>query len=609
MTEFKHKEDKPSPRPYQERSGVNAEKYFEEIISGAQIELPPDELELAKDFATGLFKGEYSADLQCGSKNDLEKVYRSAPDNHIQTYYAGYFETPEGQDTLSRLGFDSFLSFATTDIQVIKDTAITEDRKKMAKDSRRWYLQQLADELKKPDREDGLYNDVGPVEINYQPEKLLEKLEDLQAYRRFFREVRREVKGKPETALKKAQETLLTAYRGRINDLLARHYKDAFNLVKQLNNTQDSSQFLERLGETMPVVQATFLQEREDRVYDIEQLSGSFSRRLDFIRNGAAWSESSDFTPISSELSEMASNLNSQTGRPPHSELAPEEIERLNQKKWNARDLKSFAETVITEWGLLSAQQCSWLDIEERDGPSDDGRWQVVITPKSENMSVDGAKRVFKIPESYLRTTFNTYPAGAVPGVAHELMHMIQYEIAERLYEQVPLARIKGRHTNTNMELGTINQERIIQSRVGKDRPVNVNYLEALSQKLSGGNRLQVARAFYESNIKGRSLSEEEDADARLLAADRTNRFYTMGGHNSAPLAYLEQELLRQKLEPLAEADQQKILVLGSVFDLPDLSRLVRAGLISYPENLPFNVADDVWHVFVRDYVKPGSPS
>jgi len=385
---------------------------------------------------------------------------------------------------------------------------------------------------------------------------------------------------------------------------MARHYKDVISLVKQLDVMPNDGQLLGRIGAALPAVKATFLQEREDSVYDIEQLSGNFSRRLDFLRNGAAWSGSEDFTPISSELSEMAADVGSQKETVGQPELPEDTIKHFNEINWNSQRVKDFAEAVISEWGLLSAHQATWVEIEERDGPPDDGMWQVIITPKTENMSVDGAKHVFKIPEAYIRTTFNSYPAGAVPGVAHELMHLVQHEIAARLSDQVPLAKIKGRHTNTNMELGTINQERIIQSKVGKDRPVNVHYLMALSEKLHGGNRLQVARVFLNSYTQGQVLSEEAAAEARLLAADRTNRFYTHGGYNSASLAYLEQELLRRKLQGLSESDQQKILILGSVFDLPDLSRLTRAGLITFPEDLPYNVAEDVWKIFLRDYVQ-----
>lgn len=126
------------------------------------------------------------------------------------------------------------------------------------------------------------------------------------------------------------------------------------------------------------------------------------------------------------------------------------------------------------------------------------------------------------------------------------------------------------------------------------------HYLNAYIAKINGGNRLQVARAFYKAIITGKTLDAQQDEQARQLAINRTGRLYRHGGHSSQVLDYVEQsvvcDILARQLKP-AQADA---LLLGSTsFCLQDSVLLHRYGLITLPQQAPISPARDVMRVFM----------
>ncbi|MEK7095797.1 MAG: hypothetical protein AAB896_00685, partial [Patescibacteria group bacterium] len=456
--------------------------------------------------------------------------------------------------------------------------------------------------------DDNKYEDIPPFKVNYAPEKLLNKLDSLRAYRLFYRQVRGALKQEEATNLRYAKEIVLGIYRARINGMVAGMYRGAFDLAQQLNRSQTDEQTKmrqSRLGRALPVVAATFFQEREDRVFGIEELAGNFARRLDFIRNGAAWRDSSDFSPISPELAKLADELSKKSEKPKTTEaqIPLQVVEKLDSIRWNAGQMKELAEAVLTKWQLLSNQQASWTDVETRDGFAADARWQVIITPKAKIMSVDGSKRTLKIPEKFDRTLTQDAPAGVLPVLAHELTHLLQCDYDYQVGQLIPLAKIQGRRTTTMREAGTIFQEDKIQAMFDRQRPANAHYLRALQAKLSGGNRLEVARAFYDSHMRDKEPSQDKQKTARELAADRILRFYNHGGHDSYPLNYLEQELIARSLSHLPQEKIESLLIAGVSFDLSDAALLHKMDLLNIPEKIDRHPADEVWRVFSEKYL------
>lgn len=596
--------------PYGERSGVGVKRNIEDIFSSHDVQLSEAEKNQIQEFSAALFRGDYTTDIKCDSKNDLKKIYQSSPLNEMQDFYLGYFETPEGQDGLAKLGILASerekIIIALNDIEIIKQVD-ERVRKQVAADSLNWHKDQLAEQLTKNPDEDKDYKLDKPISVNYDPNKLLDKIEDLQAYRRFYRQVRMHLKQTDETLVRYAKEEILALHRSRINEMVAGLYEGVVRLAFQLvedDNDEININYRKRLAEAMPVIDSTFLQAREDRVYGLETMAGSFSRRLDFLRNGAAWTGSGDFSPISSELAtlarELKQNNDSQISK---SSLDHELIERLKVVRWNADQLSQFTEDILSEWGLLSGYSATWTDVEARNGFADDAKWQVIITPKVRSLSADGSKRTLNIPEKYNRSLVQEQPAGALAVVAHELEHLVQNEFAYRMADVIPLAKIKGRHVSTMRELGAITQERLTQQLFGINRSTNTHYLSALEVKLSGGNKLEAARAFYNSYTKGEMLSPDKSKEARELSADRVHRFYRYGGHNSQPLDYVEQELIQRNLSELPDWQRDTILILGSVFDLPDLARLRRCGIVELPKDIPLDLAAEVWRIFSEKYL------
>jgi hypothetical protein len=593
--------------PYSERSGVSAGDLARALGEKPEIHLSKEQLADTHAFAEGLFRGEVEG-VKCESGLDLEKVNRLSPAAHSQDFYLGYFLSDAGKQDLEQMGLSpesqlSQIAAHLKDIQAITTEVDPKARKKIAANSHNWYKAELARQLEENPQMDKDFEDDEPLTVNYKPEDLLNKIEHLQAYRRFNREIKRKLKEQPSEN-SEHKDMVLSLYRARVNDLMAHIYPSAVSLAEQLEKGNQQKELVKRLAKAMPALKATFLQEREDRIYGLDELGARFTRRLDFLRNGAAWNGGDHFTPVSSELAELAREL-AQADRPESLSVSlPQEvIEKLENSKLDAAKMKKLAGEIIQRRGLLSQQESDWTEAAERDGPAPDDQWQVIISPKISSMSVSGKKKVFWLPEDFDRTLIQESPAGVLPGMAHELTHLLQAEADYETACGIPLAKIKGRRATTMKELGAIYEESKMQRRFGRGRPVNLHYLKALEAKVGGANKLQAARAFYESYTAGRQITDDEAAAARKVAADRTLRLYRYGGSDSQPLNYIEQELIGRALSAeLPEEKVEAILINATSFDLPDLVRLYREGLVELADGTR-SPADEVWQIFSENYL------
>ncbi|HSW90727.1 MAG TPA: hypothetical protein VLF64_01895, partial [Candidatus Saccharimonadales bacterium] len=273
------------------------------------------------------------------------------------------------------------------------------------------------------------------------------------------------------------------------------------------------------------------------------------------------------------------------------------ELEGIN---WDAKQIKQCVETVLEKWSVLSGHTVTWQEVDGRDGFAPDGKFQVIITPRRKNMSVDSTRRLVNIPEGTVRPLVGLYPAGALPLIAHELSHVLQAYADYELGQQIPLARIKGRRYRILREAGGAYQEKILcRDYLGLDRAPNLHYLIGYTAKVNGSTRLQVARAFYESLIQGKSLTNDEDLAARTLAVNRSSRLYRYGGHSSQALDYVEQSVVCGVLMERLSPDQVDAFLLGSTsFSLEDSALLHRFGLLTLPARAAYSPAQDVMRVF-----------
>ncbi|MBL8159586.1 hypothetical protein JNJ66_03960 [Candidatus Saccharibacteria bacterium] len=596
--------------PYTERNGDYARSHVETLLREPEVVLDGEERAEAVAFAHGLVKGE-ADDVTCESSRSLEAVYKASVLAGEQAFYLPYFRTPEGQNDLVRLGLgpdadDEQIIAAVSDLDAVKAAMKPTERKQIANRSVRWRRAELADRLLDDPEADLEKTDGRIVNVNYDPDKILAKLGDLQSFRSYYRTLYRQTKELPESGLKEAKLTLINVHMGRINAMLADLYPSAYNLARQLDRSETTEQtetWSDRLAEVAQTVVIVHKAVKEERLE-----KATYMRRLDYIRNGASVSENGP-TPISQVLLEHVENLDTGSQELPEPVIDARTLEQLDTTEWTADQVAELSTAVLEEWGLLSEHTASWDEVDERDGPAEDGKWQVVVHPKKDNLSVNGAKKVVMVPDSFKRTLSQVAPAGALVVAAHELTHVLQNEYDDALAKELPLARIKGRRYVTMREAGGIYQEKTFQAMLGRDRPANPHYLRALQVKEAGGTIHQQVRAFFNSAVEAAGVNPDEAFDGVSLkpekvyslmdqAADRVLRLHRGSGHESQPLDYIEQDLIMQALEDLGEDQRAAVIIAGGSFALQDAAALHRVGLFDIPQGVDIEPAADVMRIY-----------
>lgn len=582
---------------YGERSGVGVEADVQTLLSPPEIELDDSERQVVAQFAQGLFDGYIDDGLKVHDRvreaagkapRSLEAINRMSTVSAHNTFYMDYFNTPEGLREIASVGLVS----DTEDADDIGYDAM------LSANSRDAYIETLESYLKQDPENDSLQPEPKVFTHIRDPDKILDKAEMIQAYRRYYRQVRRAVKdGDDNEYIQQIKHVLLDVHMRKANGMMATAYPTLLNLASQLHKTPDSpekdSQY-ERLRHIAPAAEYSV------RANDPGQYKEAFVSGLDLVRNGAAWSEDGKtLQPISREVVVLAAELDAGMGDvvPPEASLPTELIAELTDIRWDAGQLKIFLEAVLSDWELLSTEHIDWQGVRKRSGAAKDNGWQVVVTPKRQSMAVDGIKKAIFVPQLFDRGLIQKGETGALPLAAHELEHVLQTEYDQVLANFMPLARLKGRNNSAMREMGGIMTERVLRGMLGQDRSVGVTYLRGLQTKLAGGNRVQAARSFLEAT------DSESPMSRRIhVAGKNILRLYRQGGHDSQALNYTEQELILRGLQSLPAEQVMAIATAGGSFSLRDSAELHRVGLLHLPEGVPQKPAEDVMRIYLERF-------
>ena len=588
------------------------EELIAELIAHPQQPLSEEQKQRASDYAAGLFAGHLEG-LDVEADLSMQQLQGMHTLSHKQTFFVEYFADEAGAADAETLGIDGHnqeeVCRVLTDTTRMESTVAGDARKEIAERSAIWAKQKYLTQLARDAETDAEFKPPLHLTVNYDPSKLLAKAEAVQAYRRFYAEALRRTANEPDRLLADAQRALISVYVGRLNAMAAVDvFPGLLSLEEQLVRSESNFQTGEWEARLRAVAPA---------IGDIHDLGGDerlrarevYARHLDAIRQGAPFE-------LDAVDADEAMLFGQQTLRDLGEAIAalapqvegPDELTELGRElqgiSWGAAHIKTLFEAVLQEWGMLSRYKTTWQESDDRDGFAEDEKFQVVVTPRRANLSVDSTRRMVNIPENCVRPLVGVYPAGALALVAHELSHVLQGYADYELGEQIPLARIKGRRYRILREAGGAYQEKILQrDYLGAVKGANGHYLHAYIAKSEGKSRIEVARVFYESVKGDRELSPEEDAQTRELAIGRTARLYRHGGQNSQVLDYVEQsivcDILMQRLQP----EQVDAFLLGSAsFSLEDSALLHRYGLLTLPDHAAISPAHEVMRVFLEKY-------
>lgn len=593
---------------YNKRSGIDIQDDLETVLAAPEVHLSDAEHQHLQEFALGLLNGSVEG-IECTASGTLEAVFHRSIAGSQESFYTGYFVSPEGRQDSQLLG-ESNLPETLTDLPYMRDAIGDKTRKEMAARSRDWYKQQIADALLRDPAHDRAFHDENEMTVSYDPDVLLDKFDDLQKYRSFYREVKRKLKETDRYTghMGEAEEIIVDRYFRRVNGLVAELYPSVFALAEQLQRSKENDTtavWRAKLAECAPVVAHLYDSHISDELQYVTERTAfnRFAERLDTFRNGAEYQEGG-FSPVSQEIVDYAAkdHIAPENLQP---ELPVSTIEQLDKAECDATQLAQLCEAVLREWNLLSQESATWEEVDARSNPALDGLYQVIVTPKQKSLAVDSVKKVVYVPQSFRRTFTQASPAGALLVCAHELAHVQQAEFDETLGRQIPLARIKGRQSITLREAGGKYQERqILERYLGRSYSPNAHYLKALQAKLAGGNVVEVARAFYNSHAAQNNPAHDpkKAQSARELAADRVLRLYRFGGHNSQPLNYIEQELIVDRLSEMNERERAAFLLAAGSFNVSDAAMLRKIGMLEIPSSATVDPADDVMQLFMRDF-------
>lgn len=580
-----------------------------ERLLGELLDAPAEPLDVAQRefafaFAEGLFGGHVegarvASDLTFGDVQSLHALGQKL------TFYLEYFtDTEAGKADAKALGLGG--QGAEQLAQTLLDTTRTQpiDLLKQASErSSDWSRQQLVDQLAEPKANDLTHRATTRLTVNYEPQRLLAKATAVRAYADFFAAVQAQLAAEPDQQLADAKRALIHIHVGRLNAMAAIDvHPGLLSFEEQLTRSAPSEHVAAWAAELARVAPAL------GRIHELEgeerkQAREAYAKHLDAIRQGAPLElDEINETEASLFAQEALVELTQATQAVRvASESTPTDLAReLEGMNWDAEQIKQCVESVLEKWGVLSDHTATWQEVDGRDGFAPDEKFQVIITPRRKNMSVDSTRRLVNIPEGTIRPLVGLYPAGALPLIAHELSHVLQAYADYELGQQIPLARIKGRRYRILREAGGAYQEKILcRDYLGLDRAPNFHYLVGYTAKVNGATRLQVARAFYESLLEGKSLTDDEDLAARMLAVNRSSRLYRYGGHSSQALDYVEQAVVCGVLMERLSPDQVDAFLLGSTsFSLEDSALLHRFGLLTLPARAAYSPAQDVMRVF-----------
>jgi hypothetical protein len=578
------------------------EELIGQLLAAPAQPLSEEQKSLAFEYAVGLFVGRLG-DIQAETDLTMQQVQGMHALSQKQAFHLDYFADVSAQADAQKLGPSPEQTLL--DVEGMLRLMPSDQRKEMAERSGSWSQAKLVDRLAEDPSHDQDYTPPTRLTVNYDPDKILAKAAAVQAYRQFYRQALQDIGREPDALLAEAKRALVHVHVGRLNAMAAVDvFPGLLSLEEQLTQSRPSditARWAAQLGQVAPAIGRIHALQGEERVVAREV----YAKHLDAIRQGAPFEldeVDGDETQLFSEQAfyELAESIRTLAPAP---QSEPSDLaKRLHGVTWDAQQLKEFIESILGEWDMLSQFPATWQEIDDRDGFAEDEKFQVIVTPRRKNLSVDSTRRIVNIPEDTVRPLVGSSPAGALQLVAHELSHVLQGFADYDLGEQIPLAKIKGRRYRILREAGGVYQERVLsRDYLGDDRRANPHYLRAYIAKREGKNRLEVARVFYESTLDGKTLTPDEDETARAFAVSRTARLYRYGGHNSQVLDYVEQSIVCDVLMQRLTTEQVDAFLLGSAsFSLEDSALLHRYGLLALPAKAPFSPANDVMRVFAE---------
>lgn len=408
---------------------------------------------------------------------------------------------------------------------------------------------------------------------------LMARLQALKTYRSFFSKVSRAIGDQEEVGtVDEAKLTCLQINQQIVNTELAALYPDVLNFWYQAKNFPEPQREMitSAIEQAWPLVK----NKRED------YLRGQARRlfvRLDYLRNGIARDGHGAFGSVSQELQEYLETpvVTSEQDTTPL--LSPQELTEFDEMVFNAADMKEFAEYVLAELGLLSSD--TGTVSKDRPQRAKDGKWQVLIRDDISSMGAEDPPGILEIPANFDRNlTKSSPPAGAIPGLGHELKHIFQHE-NRRVISSNGGNAIGGKNKTVYAEAGAIAEEKDIQQRwFGRSRQDNPHYMRAMlviqGQVANEGETVEgrAIRASYDSYMAANPT--ESPSEAALIAVSRVMRLVRRkGGYDSQPLNYAESALLVEKTKHLSPHIRGLLFDVAN-FDIQSLAALHQFDLL-----------------------------
>lgn len=591
--------------PYSPRNGDETEAEIDAILADPEIVLSSEDKAIASQFAHGLVNGTWGelrvavTNPKTGEPITFGEVDRYETQASKVTIYPDHLLSRGNARRRQALRVDG-LERSDWFKKLSRSVAAGDkyDTKKLSEiDTKgdQWQRAQLATRLTKARIDDARYVPPESMTIYFNPERLLQKAEGLQAYRHFYREVRRALRQQPSTDLSGVQHTMLDVHVAAVNSKLAMLYADLIDFKQQMGASglvRDVGQWGARLAAVTPV----FNNMPGELAKPVRPISSyaRFIRRLDYIRNGVALQDGT-ITPLSPKTLALAKSIEDNRQEPktetPELAFSPEELTAIKDTTWEPAQTKEFLETCLQTVGLLSTHQATWEEVKSREGMPADGLWQIVISPKATSITTNGRKRTMIIPDKARLLATDSTPVGVLGVSPHELAHVFQNEQKKILAQELPIiAAYGGRRRDTVHEMGGVLYEKQMQSLLGFDRPTGIIYLKGAMQLVEGGNKLQVARAMFDE-IRSSRKTNPTRAE-RTSAANRTQRLFRKGGFDTQSLDYTEQDLILDSLSRYDPRTVKAIALGASSFALRDTAALHRVGMYEVPD--PDNVPDPV---------------
>lgn len=584
-------------RLYEPRSGEGVEHYAAVLDAAPEFEL--DEVQKAE-------LADWNAALTTGHVTIGEETYGVEAEGGFESYATGksytsyelnldYFDSPAGKELLRSKNIhlphdaDKQDLLAQAFLGMPKETAKDIQLASKQAEDERMAQQLVAGETPTPPTRMTVFTNTGP---------LFENLQGLKAYKQFFRELREPVAvDEQDPVMLDAKRTYLDLYQKVINAKLATLYPDILAFWYQAKHFDEPQRSV-----TVGAVEHAWPLVSHLREDFLKQRARSLFVRLDHVRNGASKDHAGAYVSISAELQDYLTNPPKKAEQEHPTVFTPEETAVMDKVVFDADDMKDMAEHLFRELDMLS-EDTTYPD-KTRPHRAHDGKWQVVVRDDITAMGVEDPPGVFEIPAKFKRSlTKASAPVGALPGLAHEFTHVVQYDNLRSQPNEGIGGIIKGKNQTVYAEAGSIRVEEWLQDTwFGRQRETAPHYTRAMQALQSGEGEGEALQAFYDSY--SRANPNETPKACADVAVSRVMRLARRrGGYNSQPLNYAETALLIDKTEELSD-HVKGLLFEYANFSIDDLAKLHRFGLLpKHVNHFPYQKFTDIVVPYIKDKI------